>query len=294
MEKQTLTGTNGIRLAVDVAGSPDGQPVVMFHGGGQTRHSWGALAQVLGDNGYYALNVDMRGHGESEWCPDGDYTLDRFVEDVHAILETLDRPPVLVGASLGGISSMIAAAAREADHIRGLVLVDIVPKMEVEGIQRIRDFMLSHLDGFDSMEQVVEAVAAYMPHRKRSSGSSAGLRKNLREGEDGRLYWHWDPALMVGERTPNSVRNVDRLRNAAKQIQVPTLLVRGKMSDVVSEEGVKDFLELIPGSRAVDVSGAGHMVSGDQNDVFNDAILTFLAELRDKQKAGASGARLQA
>lgn len=279
MKRQTLTGTNGIRLAVDVAGDPSAQPVVMFHGGGQTRHSWGALAQVLGDNGYYALNVDMRGHGESEWCPEGDYTLDRFVEDVHAILETLERPPVLVGASLGGISSMIAAAAREADHIRGLVLVDIVPKMEVEGIQRIRDFMLAHLDGFDSMEEVVEAVAAYMPHRKRGGGNSAGLRKNLRQGEDGRLYWHWDPALMVGERTPNSVRNVDRLREAAKKIRVPTLLVRGKMSDVVSEEGVKDFLELIPGSRAVDVSGAGHMVSGDQNDVFNDAILEFLAEL---------------
>lgn len=287
MERQTLTGTNGIRLAVDVAGDPAGQPVVMFHGGGQTRHSWGVLTQVLGDNGYYALNVDMRGHGESEWCPQGDYTLDRFVEDVHAILETLDKPPVLVGASLGGISSMIAAAAREADHIRGLVLVDIVPKMEIEGIQRIRDFMLSHLDGFDSMDEVIEAVSAYMPHRKRGGGGgSAGLRKNLRKGDDGRLYWHWDPALMVGERTPNSVRNVDRLRDAARQIRVPTLLVRGKMSDVVSEEGVKDFLELIPGSRAIDVSGAGHMVSGDQNDVFNDAILDFLAELRDVEFSG--------
>lgn len=287
MKRQTLTGTNGIRLAADVAGDPSAQPVVMFHGGGQTRHSWGVLAQVLGDNGYYAINVDMRGHGESEWCPDSDYTLDRFVEDVHSILETLDRPPVLVGASLGGISSMIAAAAREADQIRGLVLVDIVPKMEIEGIQRIRDFMLSHLDGFDSMDEVVEAVAAYMPHRKRGGGSSAGLRKNLREGEDGRLYWHWDPALMVGERTPNSVRNVERLRESAKQIQAPTLLVRGKMSDVVSEEGVKDFLELIPGSRAIDVSGAGHMVSGDQNDVFNDAILDFLAELSQRSTASA-------
>ncbi|SFR82118.1 Pimeloyl-ACP methyl ester carboxylesterase [Marinobacter daqiaonensis] len=284
MERQYLTGTNGIRLAADVAGDPSHQPVVMLHGGGQTRHSWGALARVLGNNGYYAVNVDMRGHGESEWCPDSDYTLDRFVEDVHQILENLTQPPVLIGASLGGISSMIAAAAREADHIRGLVLVDIVPKMEVEGIQRIRDFMLAHLNGFDSMEEVVDAVSAYMPQRKRA-GNSEGLRKNLRQGEDGRLYWHWDPALMVGERTPNSVRNVDRLRDAARRIQAPTLLVRGKMSDVVSEEGVKDFLELIPGSRAVDVSGAGHMVSGDQNDVFNDAILDFLAKLDQREKS---------
>ena len=137
-------------------------------------------------------------------------------------------------------------------------------------------------------DEVVEAVNAYMPHRKAKPRSSEGLRKNLRVGEDDRLYWHWDPAFISGDRTPGSVRNVERLRDAARRIDVPTLLVRGKMSDVVSEEGVKDFLQLIPGARAVDVSGAGHMVSGDQNDVFNDAILEFLAEVQDAGRCGTT------
>ncbi len=285
MERKYLKGAHGVKLAADAAGSPDHQPIIMLHGGGQTRHSWGALTETLAGNGHYAMTVDMRGHGESDWCPNGDYTLDRFVDDVKAILADLSQPPVLVGASLGGISSLLAAAGLGANSIRGLVLVDIVPRMEPEGVQRIRQFMHAHIGGFDSYEDVVAAVNAYMPNRK-AKPKSEGLRKNLRVGDDDRLYWHWDPAFVKGDRTPGSVSNVERLRDAARTIQVPTLLVRGKMSDVVSEEGVKDFLELIPGARAIDVSGAGHMVSGDQNDVFNEAILDFLANLKQADRCG--------
>ncbi len=288
MERVYLNGASGLKLAADVAGDPDGQPVVMLHGGGQTRHSWGELTRTLAGNGYHAMTVDMRGHGESDWCPEGDYSLDRFVEDVHGILSGLKQPPVLVGASLGGICSMVAAGESDNLPIHGLVLVDIVPRMEQEGVQRIRQFMTAHIGGFDSYEEVVEAVNAYMPHRKAKPRSPEGLRKNLRIGPDERLYWHWDPAFINGDRTPSTVRNVERLRDAARGITVPTLLVRGKMSDVVSEEGVKDFLELIPGARAVDVSGAGHMVSGDQNDVFNDAILSFLAEVESAGRCGTT------
>ena len=288
MERIYLTGASGLKLAADVAGDPDGQPVVMLHGGGQTRHSWGELTRTLAGNGYHAMTVDMRGHGESDWCPEGDYSLDGFVEDVHSILSGLKRSPVLVGASLGGICSLVAAGESAQLPIHGLVLVDIVPRMEPEGVQRIREFMTAHIGGFDSYEEVVEAVNAYMPHRKARPRSSEGLRKNLRIGDDDRLYWHWDPAFINGDRTPSTVRTVERLRDAARQIRVPTLLVRGKMSDVVSEEGVRDFLKLIPGARAVDVGGAGHMVSGDQNDVFNDAILTFLADVESAGRCGTT------
>ncbi len=288
MERVYLTGASGLKLAADVAGDPDGQPVVMLHGGGQTRHSWGELTRTLAGNGYHAMTVDMRGHGESDWCPQGDYTLDRFAEDVHGILSDLKQPPVLVGASLGGICSLVAAGESSQLPIHGLVLVDIVPRMEPEGVQRIREFMTAHIGGFNSYEEVVEAVNAYMPHRKARPRSPEGLRKNLRIGDDERLYWHWDPAFINGDRTPSTARTVERLRDAARQIRVPTLLVRGKMSDVVSEEGVRDFLTLIPGARAVDVGGAGHMVSGDQNDVFNDAILTFLADVESAGRCGTT------
>lgn len=288
MQRIYLNGAAGLRLAADVAGDPGDPPVVLLHGGGQTRHSWGELARILAGNGYRAMTVDMRGHGESDWCPEGDYSLDRFVEDVRAIVSDQQQPPVLIGASLGGISSLLAVG--EAAHlpIHGLVLVDIVPKVEPEGVQRIRQFMSAHVGGFDCYEDVVAAVNAYMPHRKAKPRSREGLRKNLRVGKDERLYWHWDPAFVQGDRTPQTVRDVERLRQAARNIEVPTLLVRGKMSDVVSEQGVKDFLQLIPGARAVDVGGAGHMVAGDQNDVFNEAILSFLAEVEDAGRCGSS------
>lgn len=288
MERIYLNGSSGLKLAAGVAGDPDDQPVVMLHGGGQTRHSWGELTRNLAGSGYRAMTVDMRGHGESDWCPEGDYTLDRFVEDVHGMLSDLRQPPVLIGASLGGISALMAAGESDQLPIAGLVLVDIVPKVEPEGVQRIRQFMSAHIGGFNSYDEVVEAVNGYMPYRKAKPRSSEGLRKNLRIGADDRLYWHWDPAFINGDRTPSTVRNVERLRDAARRVKVPTLLVRGKMSDVVSEDGVKDFLELIPGARAIDVSGAGHMVSGDQNDVFNDAILSFLAELQDAGRCGTT------
>lgn len=277
MEQIYLNGAGGLRLAADVAGHAGDQPVVMLHGGGQTRHSWGQLMRTLADNGYRAMTVDMRGHGESDWCPDGDYSLDRFVEDTRCVLSSLEQPAVVIGASLGGISALLAVGEAGSLPVRGLVLVDIVPRLEPEGVRRVQQFMSAHVGGFDSYEEVVEVVDAYTPHRRARPRSSEGLRKNLRRGQDGRLYWHWDPAFINGERTPGSIDNVERLRQAARRITVPTLLVRGKMSDVVSEEGVKEFLQLIPGARAVDVSGAGHMVSGDQNDVFNEAILEFLA-----------------
>ena len=260
--------------------------MVLLHGGGQTRHSWGELTRILAGNGYRAMTVDMRGHGESDWCSEGDYRLDRFAEDVQAIVSNLEQPPVLIGASLGGISSLLACGESEYLPVQGLVLVDIVPKLEPEGVQRIRQFMSAHVGGFDSYDDVVAAVNGYMPHRKAKPRSPEGLRKNLRVGADERLYWHWDPAFIHGDRTPESVRHVERLREAARDIEAPTLLVRGKMSDVVSEQGVEDFLQLIPGAHAVDVSGAGHMVAGEQNDVFNEAILAFLAKIQHACRSG--------
>ena len=236
--------------------------MVLLHGGGQTRHSWGELTRILAGNGYWAMTVDMRGHGESDWCSEGDYRLDRFVEDVQALVSDLEQPPVLIGASLGGISALLACGESEYLPVQGLVLVDIVPKLEPEGVQRIRQFMSAHVGGFDSYDDVVAAVNAYMPHRKAKPRSREGLRKNLRVGAD------------------------ERLREAARNIEAPTLLVRGKMSDVVSEQGVKDFLKLIPGAHAVDVNGAGHMVAGEQNDVFNEAILAFLAKIQHACRSG--------
>jgi pimeloyl-ACP methyl ester carboxylesterase len=269
-------------LAADAYGPDDGPPVLLFHGGGQTRHAWGGTARLLGDKGWRATTVDLRGHGDSEWAgPEAGYSLDAFAADVRAVAAGQSQPPVLIGASLGGLSSLVAIAEAPAGTTvaSGLVLVDVAPRLEEEGIARIAEFMLGNLDGFASLDDVADAVAAYNPHRPRPSDLS-GLRKNVRLCDDGRWYWHWDPRFLLGGRTdePRSLRSEDRLDDAARALTLPTLLIRGRQSDVLSEDGARHHMSLVPHARYVDVGGAGHMVAGDRNDAFNDAVVDFLRQ----------------
>jgi non-heme chloroperoxidase len=281
-----LTGAGGIRLAADVDGPEDGPTVVLLHGGGQTRHSWASTWRFLADSGWRAWTVDMRGHGDSEWDGDGDYTMQAFAGDVTAIARSIPSPPVLVGASLGGLSSMVAIAAADpqADLARALVLVDVAHKLESQGTDRIGSFMLGNLDGFATLDEAADVIAAYNPNRPRPKDLS-GLAKNLRQGPDGRWRWHWDPRFVSGkfgstDETRSSVVEPNLLARSADALQIPTLLVRGRSSDLLSEEGAREFLERVPHAEFADVAGAGHMVVGDRNDVFNAAVLDFLERHR--------------
>jgi len=274
---------DGIDLAGDAYGPADGPPVLLFHGGGQTRHSWDGTARLLGDKGWRATTVDLRGHGDSDWADDGDYSLDAFAADVRAVAAaaTTARSPVLVGASLGGISALVAIAEAPAGQrvASGLVLVDVAPRLEPAGVARIGEFMLGHLDGFADLDEVADAVAAYNPHRPRPADLS-GLRKNVRLRDDGRWYWHWDPRFLTGGRIdePRSLRNESRLEAAARALTLPVLLIRGRQSDVLSEAGARNLQQLVPHAGYIDVAGAGHMVAGDRNDAFNDAVVAFLQD----------------
>jgi pimeloyl-ACP methyl ester carboxylesterase len=279
-------GRDRNRLAADEAGDPGDPPVVLLHGGGQTRHSWGTTLGAVADRGWHAYAVDLRGHGESDWAPDGDYTLDAFAGDVVEISDAFDTPPVLVGASLGGIASLAAIGEHPEERVaRALVLVDVAPRMEEEGRMRIGAFMMEHMDeGFASLDEVADAIQAYNPHRPRPSDLK-GLQKNLRHADNGRWYWHWDPAFIGGrlgspDETRSSIVDPERLGNAARALTIPTLLVRGRVSDLLSEEGAQELLEMAPHARLVDVAGAGHMVAGDRNDLFNDAVVGFLETVR--------------
>jgi pimeloyl-ACP methyl ester carboxylesterase len=270
--------SDGVQIAGDRwPGDGPGQVVVLLHGGGQTRHSWDRTAERLAAQGSTVLTLDARGHGDSDWAPDRRYSIDDFVGDLLTFVATLDQAPVLVGASLGGITSLVAAGEHPG-LARGLVLVDVVVSIEREGVNRIRAFLTAHHDGFASLQDVAAAIEAYNPGRRRSRNLD-GLRKNVRQRDDGRWYWHWDPAFISNDDEPQRRTDRQRLRQAPSAITIPTLIVRGLQSDVVSDAGIADMQRLIPGAQIVEVPQAGHMVAGDDNDVFATRLTEFLAGL---------------
>ena len=256
---------------------------IMLHGGGQTRNSWRSTAQALFNAGWTVVSVDARGHGESGWAVHGDYSLDALVSDLAAVMaETVqgDEPVVLVGASMGGLTG-IAGLGEGKLTASGLVLVDIALRVEPAGSARVAEFMRASPRGYASLEEVAQAIASYK-NDDRPSGDIQRLRRNVRLGADGRWRWHWDPAFMTpdgDESEANSLNDEARIRQAAARIKCPVLLLRGEHSDVVSEAGARELVEVVPNARCVEVSGAGHMVSGLSNDPFTREILTFMSGL---------------
>jgi pimeloyl-ACP methyl ester carboxylesterase len=278
-----FTARNGMRLAADEWGDPAAPAVVLVHGGGQTRHSWGGTAAALAAQGWHAVAYDQRGHGRSDRAPDRDYGNQRFAEDVVDVAAEVRAAsgvaPVLVGASLGGLASLLAEGDLAPGTCRALVLVDITPRMEPDGVRRIVGFMLDRVEeGFGSLEEAAAAIAEYQPHRPPPS-DLRGLSKNLRRDPDGRWRWHWDPDFFLGPLPVGAGQAHGRFEAATRALAVPTLLVRGRLSDLVSEETAAEFLALCPRAGFVDVSEAGHMVAGDRNDAFTEAVATFLAGL---------------
>lgn len=275
-ETRRFLGANGHRLCGDLIGPANGTFVVLTHGGGQTRHSWGSTARTLAKAGYRVLSLDLRGHGESDWSTERDYSIQHHAEDIAAIIKSVAPGLViLAGASLGGLASLLVTGILEPEKVSALVLVDVAINVRPDGAKRITDFMHRHLDGFKTLEEAADAISAYRPEQQRRKDLS-GLRKNLRV-KDGHYFWHWDPAML---RRPSEdgvpIMPREELEEAARNVSVPTLLVRGLRSDVIDEESENALRKLIPHLETTSVRDAGHMVVGDNNAVFEERIIDFL------------------
>lgn len=281
---QHFVGAKGIDLVGDVGGDLIAPIVILLHGGGQTRHSWHGAMRELVRRGYCVINLDARGHGDSQWAPDGDYSLEVLAEDLELVINTLPSPagdddapsrPALVGASMGGATSLYLIGMHTEPLASALILVDIVPHMNQDGANKIQAFMTGHTQGFANLDEAADAVTAYNPHRPRPKDTQ-GLMKNLRLRADGRLYWHWDPRMVQNQARAEPPLFTDKLNQAAARVRVPTLLVRGSKSNIVTDHGVADLKIHLPQLEVFDVSGAGHMVAGDKNDAFNQGVFDFL------------------
>ena len=274
-----FSASEGVEIAASSYGSNQHRSVLMLHGAGQTRHSWHRSALKIAESGFHVVTVDTRGHGDSSWSRNEDYSLDTLIADLQGIVQQLsgDRPFV-VGASLGGITALLAQGETSEPLFGALALVDITPKIDMQGVARILDFMNRFADGFETVHQAANAVAVYKGKTAPSgSQNPEGLLKNLRLRDDGRYYWHWDPALLdhvsgFGDEV------MERQRSAARSLELPVLLLHGKLSEIVSDAHAEDFLALVPHARYVDVAQASHMLATDNNDIFANAIVEFLLE----------------
>lgn len=273
MRREVFKINDSLKLVGDRGGPADAPCVILMHGGGQTRFSWVAAGERLVADGYQIINFDARGHGESDWAGNGGYSLAKHADDLIAIAATTDAPIALVGASLGGATALRAIAAGMRPE--ALVLVDIVPEPHPKGVARIREFMLARPEGYETLDEVADAIASYNPNRQRPSDSK-NLIRNMRQSEDGRYRWHWDPAFLGREVTVELKDMAETMEGARAAGNIPVLLIRGMESDVVDERSTEQLRDILPALEVADIPGAGHMVAGDNNDLFNAALLEFL------------------
>ena len=272
-------GHGGLKIAADVWGSNNKKLVILLHGGGQTRHAWGETGKKLAEAGYHAVALDLRGHGDSEWHSDGDYTIKAYKEDLVSIIKEINKPASLIGASLGGMASLLLAGDEvNLNLCTALIMVDIGIYPDPVGSDRIVSFMLSGEGGFESLEDVAKSISDYLPHRQKPKDLQ-GLKKNLRLKEDGRYYWHWDPRFIRRRPGSRDKGNFDLQLKAAEKVVVPTLLIRGALSDVVTMEDVEYFSSVIGHAKFVEIEKAAHMIAGDRNDVFAEEAIKFLRSL---------------
>jgi pimeloyl-ACP methyl ester carboxylesterase len=272
---------DGVALAAEEVLASNDASVLFAHGFGQTRQSWSGAQSALASEGIGSIAWDMRGHGESGRNPEAlQYKAEQFAEDVYLASKQFKQKPLLVGASMGGLTGMMAQAQHEA--FSALVLVDVTPRWEIAGVARIMAFMNAFPDGFDSYEHAADVIANYLPQRRERKNSKQ-LKFLLREHQ-GRFYWHWDPR-MLSEFVEHSEHLQDEIRAAARQIKVPTLLISGGKSDIVSTQTVADFLQLVPHAQHHYLPDATHMVAGDDNDAFNDILLNFKRTLSQQPHA---------
>lgn len=267
----SVPAADGLFLAAEWFGDPGGSAIMMGHGGGQCRHVWADTAVRLAAAGYYVVTMDSRGHGDSEWAVPPSYEPDDFARDFSAAatwrVELDGQAPHFVGASASGIAGLIAAGLLSPAAFASLTLVDVTPTYRPDALEKARSlFVRTAKEGFSNEEEAARAVGA--------EPGSDKLRYFLHQDASGRWRWRWDPAFAT--RIHHDDRTQDKCAAAARALSIPVHLIRAGRSDFVDDETTEAFRRLVPHLAVTLLPGARHVVTGDPDGIYADAILSFL------------------
>ena len=261
----------GLRFHYLDWGTRGKQPILFLHGALQQGHSWDFISLSLCAD-YHVLALDARGHGESQWAPDGDYSLDAHQRDLDSFVEALGLGQfILVGHSMGGRNAYVYAS-RRPDRVKALGIVDTGPQVRPQGEGRIRRFR-ELPDELDSYQEFATRVREYTG---RSLEQTLGaLKYSIRQRPDGKWTWKYDNLLRTPGFRPESWPE-EKLWECLGRIRCPTIIIRGGESDIFAPEVLERMLQVIPQSAGEVVPGAGHLVAGDNPADFLKALRTLL------------------
>ena len=262
---------NGRRFHYLDWGRAGKRTILLLHGSLQQSHTWDFVALSLCQD-WHVLALDARGHGDSEWDPEGDYSLDAHQRDLDGFAEALGLDQfVLVGHSMGGRNAYVFTS-RHPEAVRALVIVDTGPEPGAEGETRIRRFR-ELPDELDSYEEFATRVQEYTGREREQVLGS--LKYNIRARPDGKWSWKYDKVMRAPGFRPAGWPP-EKLWGCLAGIRCPTLLVRGGNSDIFAPEVMERMLQVMPQSTSVVVPRAGHLVAGDNPADFLAAVRTLL------------------
>jgi pimeloyl-ACP methyl ester carboxylesterase len=244
--------------------------MLLLHGFNQTAHTWDEFCPRVCQQSHVRA-FDQRGHGDTQWAPDQDYSRDAMVQDIAALVPALAMPPfILIGMSMGGANAM-TYAAHYPDQVKALVLVDVGPEVKQEGVENIR--RLVGPKDWPSFEAAVADIHRFNPRR-----SVGNIRQRLSHsmGQLPSGAWTWKVDEVFRDPNRPRTRDTEGLWESVRQLQCPTLLINGAESDILAPDAAQRMIAAIPKGQLATVPGAGHSVMGDNPEGFYHAVKTFL------------------
>ena len=257
-------------------GAPDAQPILLLHGGHQSAHSWDLVSLHLAQK-YRIIALDQRGHGDSEWARNGDYSNLTMAQDAQAFVAAIGlQRPIIMGHSMGGRNTLLMTRMNP-EYPGALVIVDVGPETMEAGRKTISSFVKRN-EIFDDLEHFIRNVREYDPYRSREHIERT-VKYNMLERADGKYiskcdYRRWRGEIEVHDENRDAISLGD-----LASFKMPALVVRGANSNILADDAAERFREALPKGNLVTVPDCGHNVHSQNTRGFIDAVGKFLSSL---------------